>query len=125
MEEELEKELHGLKLKPAGSSLAKNLQKQEAIPTSSKQEDQKTVHQLPDSKHQKPQTLRKLPTTIGKMIDRKQIRGAAGINPSGLMFNFESSTAKTQQLKKASTTVTDNEKKKKSYGGGSMLSFFK
>lgn len=65
-----------------------------------------------------PHTLKKMPTTIGKMIDKKQILHNAPLS------SFESGAAKTQQLKRASTTVVD-EKKKKSYSGGSMFNFFK
>lgn len=69
-----------------------------------------------------------MPTTFGKMLDRKQIQTTSGINAAALKsFTGASTKASVSAfpLKKSATTVAEDDNKKKSYSGGSMFNFFK
>lgn len=123
MEQDLAEELHGLKAAPETGLQTDSKINKDASSMPSKQEDQMNLRQPRDPKQHMPHALRKIPTTIGKMIDKKQILHSSSLNASS-RYNFGSSTAGPGLLKKAQTTVADD-KKKKSYSGGSMYNFFK
>ena len=92
MEEDLAKELRGLKSKPEVSPQADSTIKKDASSTFNKQEGQKILRQPGDSKQQLPHAVRKMPTTIGKMIDKRQIQHTSGLAGSS-MLGFSSANA--------------------------------
>lgn len=69
-----------------------------------------------------------MPTTVGRMLDKKQIKTSSGINTAALKSFAGASTKATTAAfapRKTSSIAAEGENKKKSYSGGSMFNFFK